>query len=391
MMRPAAPADPRADFERRPAATLPPVQRIDHQRTLYWWVALLLLGIVFSVQDVFHRSSDDAGLSGSKEREKEAFLALVFGKVSDTDPELGIPSALLRSQLEALKEAGYNSVRLTDVVRFLSNGTPLPSHPVLLTFDQARSESLEIADPILASLSMNAVAFANVQALSEANLELVSAHRFEQLVWSRRWEAAVSSCAGVTATADASPFSSYSVRRHRDLLSRWLGKPVLATDCQRSWPDDGNTGTSWTEALGDARIPLGFVVAAPAANYRDQPPFELRRLRVQRDWRPGDLVARLREYAPRRTPLADDFSSPDSAIPWIADQGAVTAQNGVLSLRTDPGEQGALAILAGSERWADAEVRIRARTRPKGQFWVYLRRSGPKPFVRLGIVGRVAL
>jgi hypothetical protein len=62
-----------------------------------------------------------------------------------------------------------------------------------------------------------------------------------------------------------------------------------------------------------------------------------------------------------------------------------------LSLTARSGESGALVLLNGTDRWQDAEVAVETDERPRGQFWMYIRRGSSQSFVRLGIVGGQAV
>lgn len=64
-----------------------------------------------------------------------------------------------REQMTALKNAGYTSVTLTQILEFVENGTSLPDKPILITMDDGYTSNLEVAAPILEELGMTAVVF----------------------------------------------------------------------------------------------------------------------------------------------------------------------------------------------------------------------------------------
>lgn len=64
-----------------------------------------------------------------------------------------------REQIAALKEAGYTSITLAQMLDFVGNGVPLPEKPVLITMDDGYTSNLEIAAPILEESGMCATVF----------------------------------------------------------------------------------------------------------------------------------------------------------------------------------------------------------------------------------------
>ncbi len=64
-----------------------------------------------------------------------------------------------REQMTALKDAGYTTVTLPQLLDFVENGVPLPRKPALITMDDGYTSNLEIAAPILEELDMCATVF----------------------------------------------------------------------------------------------------------------------------------------------------------------------------------------------------------------------------------------
>lgn len=90
---------------------------------------------------------------------------LAWHAVSDLggDPVLssyGVPPERFRRQLAALERAGFRPVSPNEVVRMLEGRGGLPRRPVLLTFDDAYSDLLDTALPLLAERHAPAAAFA---------------------------------------------------------------------------------------------------------------------------------------------------------------------------------------------------------------------------------------
>lgn len=64
-----------------------------------------------------------------------------------------------REQLTALKNAGYTTVTLGQVVDYVDHGVPLPEKAVLITMDDGYTSNLTVAAPILEELGMCATVF----------------------------------------------------------------------------------------------------------------------------------------------------------------------------------------------------------------------------------------
>lgn len=66
---------------------------------------------------------------------------------------------MFRAQITVLKEAGYSTVTLAQIIAYVDQGTPLPDKPVLITIDDGYTSNLTIAAPILEELGMCATVF----------------------------------------------------------------------------------------------------------------------------------------------------------------------------------------------------------------------------------------
>ena len=56
---------------------------------------------------------------------------------------------VFRTQLEKLREWGYTSITVSQLVNVLLNGGNLPAHPVVITFDDGNNDIYDIAFPIM--------------------------------------------------------------------------------------------------------------------------------------------------------------------------------------------------------------------------------------------------
>jgi peptidoglycan/xylan/chitin deacetylase (PgdA/CDA1 family) len=90
---------------------------------------------------------------------------LAYHAVADlaADPvlaEYGVPPALFAAQLDDLTRHGWEFVDLDAVLAALGDGAALPRRALLLTFDDAYTDLLEVACPLLQARGIPAVVFA---------------------------------------------------------------------------------------------------------------------------------------------------------------------------------------------------------------------------------------
>ncbi|MGI8756436.1 MAG: polysaccharide deacetylase family protein [Acidimicrobiales bacterium] len=92
--------------------------------------------------------------------------ALCYHQLRDFEPgdsayarTIITPPAVLRTQLEALRDGGHTPVTATAVVDHLQFGTPLPDKAVLLSFDDGSVTHYTVAVPLLQELGFPAIFF----------------------------------------------------------------------------------------------------------------------------------------------------------------------------------------------------------------------------------------
>ncbi|MCR4297073.1 MAG: tetratricopeptide repeat protein, partial [Elusimicrobia bacterium] len=80
------------------------------------------------------------------------------------DPMLASPVHIgveaFRAQMKALRDAGFTAVTSAEAAAWFQGRAELPSRPVLITFDDARLDSLRAADPVLREHGLKATMFA---------------------------------------------------------------------------------------------------------------------------------------------------------------------------------------------------------------------------------------
>ena len=90
---------------------------------------------------------------------------LLYHGVALNERSDAMPQRALREQLQALKTAGYEPMTVSELDKVLRGDAPLPVKPILITFDDGRTDSFENADPVLRELGWRATMFVHVSKL----------------------------------------------------------------------------------------------------------------------------------------------------------------------------------------------------------------------------------
>lgn len=72
---------------------------------------------------------------------------------------LTVDTAMFQKQMQYLKDKNYTPIRVEQLIAFYDAATPLPSKPVLITFDDGYEDFGAVAAPILRAFGFAAVAF----------------------------------------------------------------------------------------------------------------------------------------------------------------------------------------------------------------------------------------
>lgn len=73
--------------------------------------------------------------------------------------DMVVPPSIFREQMKLLADSGYHTVLPDQVYAWLTNGTPLPSKPVMLTFDDGDVDQYNIAYPEMKKYGFKGVFF----------------------------------------------------------------------------------------------------------------------------------------------------------------------------------------------------------------------------------------
>ncbi len=115
--------------------------------------AFLLFGfLIFSF-------SRPIALAGGKEEGVDVPIVMYHFVVQDTSrsADYMITPAQLEADLQYLQNHGYHTVLMTDLIRYVYDGVPLPEKPIVLTFDDGYYNNYLYAFPLLKKYQMKAV------------------------------------------------------------------------------------------------------------------------------------------------------------------------------------------------------------------------------------------
>lgn len=123
------------------------------------WKAGLIAGLLAAAAFCIWRSGS-AVREASKADDAVLVPVAMYHSVTDAGDSPGqyvISPSMLESDLQYLSERGYTTVTVNDLIAYVTQGTPLPSRPVMLTFDDGYYNNYRNAYPLLKKYDMRAV------------------------------------------------------------------------------------------------------------------------------------------------------------------------------------------------------------------------------------------
>lgn len=123
---------------------------------------------------------------GVKQNAKNIKVLVYHGIVEKADGE-NVVWDDFRNEMFALKEAGYETVSLDDLLSYLKGQKTLPEKSFLLTFDDGRKDSYYPVDPVLKVLNYKAVMFIISSTINEKSDFHLSERELKEMNASGRW------------------------------------------------------------------------------------------------------------------------------------------------------------------------------------------------------------
>jgi peptidoglycan/xylan/chitin deacetylase (PgdA/CDA1 family) len=88
--------------------------------------------------------------------------------------DLSVSPALFEQHLVYLKEQGYQTITLYQLLYHLTQGAPLPDQPVIITFDDGYRDNYQNALPLLQQYGFNATFFVLVEVTNQGEPEYLT-------------------------------------------------------------------------------------------------------------------------------------------------------------------------------------------------------------------------
>ena len=112
------------------------------------------------------RTVEALGLLDEIEADRRTVIpALLYHGISRTHRGDSIPVESFRAQMLALKKKGYRTITVAELGRIMKGKGRLPEKPLLITFDDGRSDSFDNADPVLKEAGFRATMFVHLSRL----------------------------------------------------------------------------------------------------------------------------------------------------------------------------------------------------------------------------------
>jgi len=342
-----------------------------------------------------------------------AIPVLVYhGVLPKTDNSgINVTETQFKNQMFALKQAGYETITVDDLYRFLRGEIVLPKKAFLLTFDDGRKDTYYNGDPIIRTVGYNAVMFdiSHFSIDEDGTNYYLSKEELQQMQNSGRWDIEAHTYNGhgyipIDAAGDEAYFfgnkewlasegrletdGEYAARISSDLstvkiqLENALQKKVTAF----AFPfgDHGQEDTNYPDSSdvlldhASSLFNLMFFQYGPgvrySANYYNAPnsaqnSYLARRIDINPNWSGADIVRVMNNAEPKSIPYTDDFSSNNG---WIASWGQVSLASNSMTLSPRVANAGAATVLDGTGGWKDYEVHatLNAENRNGAYIWV---------------------
>lgn len=108
-------------------------------------------------KDVMNRYNSDLQMDRDSEKRLPVFMYHHFAEVGDGGDTISYEN--FKTQIKAIKDAGYRTVTLKDLDNFIRQGKNLPDKAVLITMDDGYRSNTEFAYKMLKENGFNAVVF----------------------------------------------------------------------------------------------------------------------------------------------------------------------------------------------------------------------------------------
>jgi len=363
-------------------------------------VAFLLISLVY----FFFRKDQPPEYNPSAWKSWAGFYALAYEGVTDSDDPRYVTPARLEEHLQALRNAGFNTITPADVEAYYYHDKPLPEHAILLMFEGGRKDHIVRATPRLIKNRFIGVLCVPTIVTTKWGSHFISRTDLRRLARSAHWQLASMGHEAIDLiTVDDQNrkghflsrrmwnrqgretdglFEDRIVRDYRkasDILTRAGGRPVSSFLYPYGDAAQGAESDPLAEMINSGAVRefhrLAFTQEGRPYNDYYNDPYALSRLRARGDWSGDELVQYLKEWTSDFRPVSG-FAEADR---WQI-LGVQHAEGGGITL----GDRQS-ALLRGSGSWSDLEFTTSVDVPTGSLAIVYFRFSGSHAYVRLTI------
>ena len=139
--------------------------------------------------------------------------------------DLTVPPDRFEAQLAYLRQAGYSSITLEDLVLYLTTGRPLPEKPVIFTFDDGYLDNFLYAFPLLRQYGFGGTFFVVTQFLDEGRAGYMSWQQ-ARLMQANGMEIESHGVSHEDLAGAPAEFVAEQLKASRARIEKELGKPV---------------------------------------------------------------------------------------------------------------------------------------------------------------------
>lgn len=332
---------------------------------------------------------------------------------SDDSTESNFTMEKFQDHMFSLKKAHYNAITSADLLQFMQGKIKLPQNPVLITFDDGRTDSFKFADPILRAIGYKATMFAiGTYSVGESRKGqyYLTPKELKEMQESRVWDIQAHSHDGhgnypISPDGDTGHFfgsafwiKSESRNETNEEFSQRISedmrkvKTALATNIKSkiisfAYPfGDFGQNNATNAALRDITLEktkdlynLAFYQNAPGYRYtlafydpkmKDSQFFPIRRITIDPAWSGADLVNRIADGQLKKLPYEDNFIEDNG---WVSLWGKLKISPNDLNMKAGENDSGGDVVLDGSQLWKNYSVTTEVNSAANTGVYIMLR------------------
>ncbi len=200
--------------------------------------------------------------------------------------DLSVSPVNFEEQLRYLRESGYHSITLRDLIYYLALGWPLPENPIVLTFDDGYRDNYTNAYPLLQKYGFVATFFPITAPIDQGNEEYLSWEEVREMS-ERGMEFGCHSYTHPDLRGKPIDYIIWQVVGSKEAVEARTHRPVRFF----SYPS-GRYDQRVVDILRSAHF-WGAVTIEQGTRQSSEHPFRLKRIRVRGSDSLGDFIGKL--------------------------------------------------------------------------------------------------